>query len=549
MKKYVIQVQDRLGKSSMLPLGRFPFNIGRHPDNDLVIADASVSKKHAYIRETPQGLEIVDNGSLNGVSVNGERIDHKRLLRVGDTVVVCSSRFTVKALETPEITLAQKHGEGTTFFPAQGDWDPSQALKAGFLPMGKHEAPKRGPGIQAMLKLLLEVPHPETYEQILNVVEEAVHFDRCYLVLFDNEYPDRINVVAKRAHKHLGSEVMVSKGVLQRVEQSSEAVIVKPEETGYSQRQSFINTGASTALCIPLIANRRVIGVIYLDRMRSAEEYSPADVEALGPLAGIAALKIENLRLINSQIASEISVRDMNLAKQIQEGLLPRDKISFPGYWVDGYSCPCQQIGGDYFDFFCEEGENLTLVIGDVSGKGIPSALYMACVRSALHAHLADGLDMDVLMSRLETHTQKAFRADHFLTLFLGKLAAKTGVLTYSNAGHLPPVVLKAAGNLVQLDVTDPALNLVPCATFHCQQYLLEPGDLFALYTDGITEAENAAREQFGLERLIASLRQKQEKELSLIRKEILAEVDAFAGESGPGDDRTLVLIRRIAGG
>ena len=131
MEKYFLQVEDRSGKVSVLSISRFPFTIGRHPDNDLVIQDSSVSKQHAILRRLSEGLVIVDNDSLNGVIVNGERIDRKKMLHPGDMVGICSTRFKLKHSASPEITLVSKHSPSTSYFPARGSWDPAQTLTLG----------------------------------------------------------------------------------------------------------------------------------------------------------------------------------------------------------------------------------------------------------------------------------------------------------------------------------------------------------------------------------------------------------------------------------
>ncbi|MBI4603275.1 MAG: serine/threonine-protein phosphatase [Planctomycetes bacterium] len=187
----------------------------------------------------------------------------------------------------------------------------------------------------------------------------------------------------------------------------------------------------------------------------------------------------------------------------------------------------------------------MTLVIGDVSGKGLSSAMYMACVRSMLHAHIEDGLSVAALMLSLAQHTRSTFRTDHFLTLFLGSLDNRTGVLTYSNAGHLPPVIVRPGGEVVELEVTAPALNLAPWSAYDPLEHRLDPGDLLFLYTDGLIEAENPHAEQFGRERLLACLCGHREQDLRSLRRRLLAEIDAFAGDCRPSDDRTLVLLRR----
>jgi len=242
------------------------------------------------------------------------------MLHPGDLVGICSTRFKLKHSASPEITLVSKHSPSTSYFPARGSWDPAQTLTLGLPQVLAPRKNDAAPNFQGLLKLLLDAPQPETYEQIINLVEETVPFERCYVILFDKDLPDRINVIAKRAHKNPHSEVIVSKGILRRVEESCEAVVVRADERTCAPTESFIRSGAGTAICVPLIAGGRVTGVIYLDRLSSSEPLSQKDIDALGPLAGIAALKIENLRLLHAQIAYEINQRDMDLAKEIQKG-------------------------------------------------------------------------------------------------------------------------------------------------------------------------------------------------------------------------------------
>jgi sigma-B regulation protein RsbU (phosphoserine phosphatase) len=148
-------------------------------------------------------------------------------------------------------------------------------------------------------------------------------------------------------------------------------------------------------------------------------------------------------------------------------------------------------------------------------------------------------------MSRLEDHIEATFRSDHFLTLFLGVLEPKTGILTYANAGHPPPLGLRPDGEAFELEATDPALNITSWKIFKRHQHELVPGQILLFYTDGLIEAEDARGEQFGRERLGACLARHRERDLGAIRREILQETEAFSGERGPGDDRTLIIVRR----
>jgi sigma-B regulation protein RsbU (phosphoserine phosphatase) len=551
MQEYFIQVKDHAGKAFVVPMERFPFTIGRGGENDLVLAEPSVSKRHAFIRRQGDALAIVDDSSRNGVFVNKEReripIGKPRVLNLNDTIRIGMNKLKLGVSVNPEIPAQSSGSETLTFVPSRQAWDPVEKIQSSlFEASARSPEGRRAPRWQGKVSDLLLAPTlAASYELVLEMVEEAVSFDRCFIILFEKGGEGRMTIVAMRVYRNKECEVFASRSLLDRVARSREAVLVTSDDSAVRLSDSFIRSGAAAAICVPLVAGGRVSGVIYLDRQSSSPSLSPDDIDAIGPLAGLIALKIENFRLVKEQVDAQMMARDLELAKSIQESLFPQDPVAIPGYAVEGFSSPCYQVGGDYFDFLPQEDSKLILAIGDVSGKGLSSAMYMAGVRSALRAHAEAGREVEALMSRLEEHIKATFRSDHFLTLFLGVLDPGSGVLKYANAGHPPPIVLREGSEPHELEVTDPALNITAWGTFSRHEHRLEPGELLLFYTDGLLEAENTGGEQFGRERLTACLARHRERDLGSIRRDILQATETFAGERGPGDDRTLILLRR----
>jgi sigma-B regulation protein RsbU (phosphoserine phosphatase) len=547
LSDYRLELEDGSGRSRSVPLDHFPFTIGRDQESSLVLAEPSVSRRHASIKKEGEGLRVVDQESRNGVYVNDERIQKSRLLAPGDRLHIGSARLRLTLGAVPEAPSDAVGSQTIQYVPSRESWDPSKSLSVK-LSSAQPGAGGGGPRVrnwQWMLpSLFLDAGLPEVYQHVLDVIQTGISFDRCFILLFEPGDPASTRTAAQRVQKEGLGEVIVSKDILRRVAESREAVVVKARDAAFTPSESFIQSGAASAICVPLIAGDKVSGVIYLDRFSPTADLGREEIEALGPLAGLAALKIQNLRLLGDREAAESLVRDLELAKSIQEGLLPQP-VAVAGFSVDGSSAPCQQVGGDYFDFFRHGDGSLTFIIGDVSGKGLSAAMYMACVRWTIRAHLEDGLGLEELMARLERNIQTSFRPDHFLTLFVGRLRPQSGLLVYTNAGHLPPIGFPREGGRFELEVTDPALNVTEWGSFHCREHRMAPGELLLLYTDGLTEATNAGWELYGKDRLAASVASRRELPLLRLRQEVLSEIHSFEGDRSPGDDRTLILLRR----
>jgi sigma-B regulation protein RsbU (phosphoserine phosphatase) len=552
MDEYVLDVRDWTRREFSVPVSRLPFTIGRGPENDLVLAEPSVSKQHAHLAREGDGLFVVDKGSLNGVYVNSEkeRISGRRFLKPRDVVRICSNRLTVSLPNIPQLPAGPPENGTIVFHRSRDTWDAVKGMRDGLSSVVMGSSARRGGARdrieETMSRILLEESLPRAFESVLSLAERLVAFDRCLLISFDGAV-ERSRVLASRIHAGPGADVAVSRGMLERVAREQVAVVFSSEEA-VAPTKSIIRSGARYALCVPLISETRVHGVIYLDRQGSgAEALSREDADAIGPLAGLIALKLASFRLEEERKASQRIGKELELARSIQESLLPREPARIRGYSVEGYASPCYEVGGDYFDLIPREDGSLIVAIGDVSGKGLSSALYMACVRSALRAHVEAGLAPGDILRRLSKDARETFRPDHFMTLFLALLDPRAGTLSYGNAGHLPPMGIEPGGRIYELEATDPAINIVDWKDYTICERALEPGEVLLLYTDGLIEAESPQGEPYSMERLRSSFARRSQAPLDRIRREIFDEVEAFSGRAHPQDDRTLVLLRRDA--
>lgn len=236
---------------------------------------------------------------------------------------------------------------------------------------------------------------------------------------------------------------------------------------------------------------------------------------------------------------------DLEVARQIQFGLLPFEPYQKDGLSVRAAMRPANTVGGDYFDLVPLEPGRLAVVIGDVAGKGMPAALLMALLQGSLRTLVTAGLRGGELMEKLNAHLCVHIPSNRLVTLFYGELDVSRGLLEYVNAGHNAPLLVPREGPLARLSATGVALGIMPEARYQSMQAELHPGERLLLYTDGITEAFNAQDVDYGEERLEAFLRERRGLGQAELVDGLIEDVLAFCGSVRPKDDMTLLLLAR----
>lgn len=307
--------------------------------------------------------------------------------------------------------------------------------------------------------------------------------------------------------------------------------------------------GAGHLLASPVEIEGEPRGLLVVADKESRTGVGPFQVRdrrTLMLFANQAAIALENAKLHKLALDKERLEREMELAAEIQQQLLPKSMPQIPGYEVIGWNRPARQVGGDYFGFQDLGDGCLGVIVGDVTGKGMPAALLVSTLHSALRV-LLDRMEVGpALLERLNSHICEASSANKFITLVLATLDTVNGRIAYLNAGHNPGVLLRVKGEVVELKSSGLPLGLVPTATYDSSMLKVEEGDLICLYSDGITECESFDDEEYGLERLVDLLREQFESPLP----EILAKIDQamlkWSDGQAQGDDQTVVLLRRL---
>jgi serine phosphatase RsbU (regulator of sigma subunit)/anti-sigma regulatory factor (Ser/Thr protein kinase) len=308
---------------------------------------------------------------------------------------------------------------------------------------------------------------------------------------------------------------------------------------------------AGIRLVVPLVSQGELIGLLNLGPRRSEQEYSADDRKLLNDLAGHAAPAVRVAQLVREQEAEarqrERIEQELRVAQLIQQQFLPQELPDLPGWQVGAYYGPAREVGGDFYDFIRLPDDQVGIVVGDVTDKGVPAALVMATTHSILRAEAPRLIAPSEVLTRANELLVDEMPAHMFVTCLYAVLDPATGRLRYANAGHNVPYVSTEAG-VTELRATGMPLGLLPGMEYEEKEATLAPGEIVLLHSDGLAEAHNGEREMFGFPRVAALTGEASDGEVLIDR--LLKELQEF---TGPGleqeDDITLVTLRRSAAG
>ena len=395
----------------------------------------------------------------------------------------------------------------------------------------------------------------EVLNRVMDEVVAATRAERGFVML--READGRLVFRAARGMEREtidDPEFQISRSVVERVAHEGQPLLTSNAQSDewLSDRVSVIVLGLLSILCVPLQLKGTILGVIYVDNRLQAGIFSPEDLELLTAIAASAAIAIENARLYQVAVEKGRMERELQVARGMQAGLLPRETPQIPGWEFATRWQPAREVAGDFYDFFPLEEGRLGLVLADVSDKGMPAALFMALCRNTIrasvsHASLpADGI----------AHANRLICTDAadgmFVTLFYAQLDPQTGEFSYVNAGHNPPLLCRPGkgaqgGALTQLMPTGMALGVLPDFSFEQRTAHLKPGEFVLLYTDGVTDATGLPGQRFGMERLQRVVLDHQHAHAAGLVAALEAAIGDFAGASAPFDDVAILVVRRDA--
>jgi len=545
----VLEVISPDGARRYARIAQAPYMIGRGAEtgNHLQLNDRRISRQCAAIVVEANRFYIEDRGQRRGVFVNNEKVE-SRALQDGDIItfgledsyeIIFRSSAEPGGETIPQLLTRIEHI--TSSEPASGGLRKLNML------------------LEASSLLHSQLPLDSVLAKMLDHAVAVLDADRGLLLENGAEGTLKVRLARRSGGLRLPPEsVAPSQTAIALALKQHSPVITEDlaqAEADLQAAQSIVAQRLRAVVVIPLYSVMRAnsqesvvnlrrgefLGVLYLDSRRPAA-FSKLDRQILDALAADAASTLDNARLVERERERQRMEQEINIARDIQQALLPRNFRDFPHLSVSGCNFPCLSVGGDYFDVFPMGEGRTAFLIADVSGKGLGAAVVATMLQGAL-----SGMTMDIDPVRVFNHMNR-FLCDHvevgrYATMFFGMLDS-TGHMEFINAGHPSPILIRK--DRVEEAFTEGSypVGLVPDAQYTAACLKLEPEDTLVLFSDGVTEAMDPDEQLFGVPRLRDVLAGKTDMQLEEVQKGVLEAVENFTRGARQADDLTLLLVR-----
>jgi sigma-B regulation protein RsbU (phosphoserine phosphatase) len=545
LPRATLLVLNPSGQRHRVLIDPLPFFLGRHTDNQLVLRDNRVSRTHARIFAERGHYVIEDLNSRHGTWVNGAQ--------VGRHVLRNSDRIDFGVRESFQITFALEPGEIHRILDQFST--ASHADGEGSNHLGK-------------LRSLMEVARAlqnslSTQEVLTTVVDAALSVTGCErgFLLLRKAGELEVTVARDAEGQQLPPEdLRVPTSVIQRALHSRRDLLSMNfdplAEQGVRPEMSVAALELRSVVCIPLVqvrsgsseetristAAESTVGLLYLDSRVLPADLSAGNRELLQTLAMEASTILENARLMEEERGKLHMESELQVARGIQQGLLPT-LLPVDGWFrAAGSSQPSTQVGGDYFDLRQIRPDLWAAVVADVSGKGVSSALLAGLLQGVFLMASANPDDLEGMLSSLNWFLLERTHGEKYATVFYCTMHA-SGLLRYANAGHCAPFLVGSDGRLRKLHTSGMPVGMIEGVTVQAVEVQLSPGDKIVIYSDGLTETENAAGEFFGTEGLRACARDHFRDSAAELHNALLAAQERFSEGGAVADDITILVL------
>ena len=545
MPEAAIEVVSPDGARTVLRVDQNPFFIGRGADtgNHLQLADRRISRQCAAVVFDGKDFRLEDRGQKRGLFINNDKAD-ERPLKDGDSISFglpdsYELIFRTNVAALPQLLDRMEHI--TTSETAAGGLRKLSLL------------------LEAVLQLHSHTP----LEQILgNMVDQAIALidaDRGLLLEPAEDGSLKARVSRHRGAQNMpGGSLLPSQTALRQALTQKRGIVtedVQLADQNLAAAHSIIAQRLRSVVVIPLFGvgaarsvaegdapvTGKLLGVLYMDSRKPAA-FSKLERQILDALAVEAASVLENAKLVESERDRERLEREINIARDIQRALLPREFHNYPHFEVTGSNQSCLEVGGDYFDLFDLGGGRTAFVLADVSGKGLGAALMTTMLQGALSATMLGQRPAEMIAHINQFFCQHS-QIERYATMFFGVLESN-GRMEYINAGHPSPLLLRNGEVSAPFPAACCPVGLIPDMQFTSAEMLLSPGDTMVLFSDGVSEAMDPEQQEYGVDRLKLAVAPRTTAPLTEMQETILDSVREFARGARQADDVTLLLLR-----
>ena len=544
------------GQAVPYPLDGDEILIGRHPDCGVQLESSAVSRRHARVFIKDGRYLIEDLGSGNGTSVNGQTIASATPLEAQDRIklgpvlmrfeqgevleqaAVASDMGTTMvgvSLADDEATIMSQVKSGTGFGTL--DVRPEQKLK-GVLEISRALA--GSVDVESML--------PKVLDTLFAIFNQA---DRGCVLLQDAESGELVPRAMKHRRESDDATVTLSRTIVNKVIEDKAGLLSADasSDSQFDASESISNLSIRSMMCVPMLGvDGEVAGVINLDTQNPLNQFNSDDLELLQAVAGQAALSYESARLMSLFMEKQKQDGELEIARGVQEALLPQQLPEADGYSFFASYDAAQAVGGDYYDALLLEDGRICLAFGDVAGKGVPGALIMSRIASCVQTTMAFATSIEQAVAAINNHMCANAVEGRFVTFVLAIIDPVAHHLTLVNGGHMSPMILTPAGSIEEFDSETVGLpiGVMEDYPFEVVERPIAEGEIFVIFTDGVDEAMNPAGELYTLERmrnfLLAGPRQADQ-----LGRALLGDVREWADGRDQNDDITIMTFGRDA--
>jgi sigma-B regulation protein RsbU (phosphoserine phosphatase) len=533
--------------------------IGRNSDCDVPLDVAAVSRRHAVIVREKGSFFVEDLESRNGTFLNDERVVNRAPLRDGDQLLICGQTFRFHGDHRADATI----GEDTNLFALMDD-DTTEAAKASVMATfdvggGGSASWRLSAKPEVKLAALLEITNnlgkamsvqeilPKLLDSLFKIFVQA---DRGFVVMRPKADGPLVPVAVKNRRESDEQRTRISRTIVEEAMKSRKAILSADASSDerFSMAQSIADFAIRSMICAPMIGTEgEPLGVIQIDTMNQKSRFSDEDLEVLAGVASQAAVSMENAKMHEQVAAQQALERDLELARRMQRALLPSRPPLIAGYTFFDYYQSARQIGGDYYDYVELPAGRFAVIVGDVAGKGVSAALLMARLSSDVRFMLASIDDPAVAVEKINTAFCNGDWEDKFVTMLVAVVDPKDHKLTLVNAGHMAPILRRNGGaiEVVGEEAAGLPIGVAADLPYESVTRTLEAGDFLTVFTDGFSEAMNADRDLYGLERLMEQV-SSSAVSVADLGKHILEDVSKFVDGHAQSDDMCLACFGRL---